>query len=77
VSSVILLSIEETVRPPAWWININHRSVPSSVDKKALQTARDSLQRFLERISMVTKMDPFILENKTNHMSFVGVFRMF
>jgi chromosome condensin MukBEF MukE localization factor len=56
---------------------MNHRSVPSNVDKKALQTARDSLQRFLERISMVTKIDPFILENKTKHMPFVGIFRMF
>ncbi|KAI8885702.1 Mak10-domain-containing protein [Backusella circina FSU 941] len=53
VSSVILLSIEETVRPPAWWLNMNHRSIPSNVDKKDLQSARDALHRFLERISMV------------------------
>ncbi|KAI7889085.1 Mak10 subunit, NatC N-terminal acetyltransferase-domain-containing protein [Mucor mucedo] len=53
VPRLILASVEEIVRPPAWWLSSN-QLYPDNIDGKELLNAHETLKAYLDRISMVT-----------------------
>ncbi|KAI8989386.1 Mak10 subunit, NatC N-terminal acetyltransferase-domain-containing protein [Pilobolus umbonatus] len=50
VPKLIISSIEETVRPPVWWLR--NKSIPSYINTQEIMRAHKELDSFLERASM-------------------------
>lgn len=54
VSKLILSSIQETVRPPAWWLSANQK-IPAGISGQEFLNAHEALKTYLDRITMVTE----------------------
>ncbi|KAI9257790.1 Mak10 subunit, NatC N-terminal acetyltransferase-domain-containing protein [Helicostylum pulchrum] len=52
VSKLILSSIQETVRPPAWWLSANQK-IPAGISGQEFLNAHEALKTYLDRITMV------------------------
>lgn len=76
VSRLILDSVRETVRPPAWWLS--SQKIPVGVNGQEFLNAHEILKTYIDRIQMVKERKKNVCYIQCNRLIFVeGFCRIF
>lgn len=57
-------SVREMAQPPVWWTTPNVKLTPSTINPVEFMQAHDTLQAYLDRVSLVRSLKKFVEKKK-------------